>query len=256
MTMAQKPKCKGAGCAARTYSGLCGDCLTLEHNSKRNYPLPEVARHELQTLEAWRNYQVGVALKLSSTQEDWSRWEAQDKERKAQATTRYEARAALLRDVLIPATVALFGIRSKVVGLLRQETAWESFDWVGQDFVREAKRAQEAKRQQKAIEREQMSKVERARLAGRAKVYLAKQGMDIPDADEAAISASFDHATNSLIAKMRTEQDWFPVKVGEHSDCRGWDGESHRCDCGNVRPYFVTDGESFEDAAILGVNIG
>lgn len=254
--MAQKPKCEAAGCSERTLGGMCSKCLTLEHNSKRKYPLPEVARHELQTLEAWRNYKAEVALKLSSTQVEWDRWEAQDEERKAQATTRYEARAALLKDVLIPAAVALFGIRSKVVGLLRQETAFESFDWVGRDFVREAQAAQEAKRKEAAIERAKMSEVERARLAGRAKVYLAKQGADIPDADEAAISASFDHAVDALIAKMRTEQDWFPVKPGEHKECRGWDGKSHRCDCGNTRPYFATDGESFEDAAILGIAIG
>lgn len=255
--MAQKPKkCEAAGCTERTFGGMCSKCLTLEHNSKRKYPLPEVVRHELQTLEAWRNYKAGVALKLSSTQVEWDRWEAQDKERKAQATTRYEARAALLKDVLIPAAVALFGICSKVVGLLRQQTVHDVFDWVGQDFVREAKSAQEAKRREAANERAKMSQVERARLAGRAKVYLAKQGMDIPDADEAAISASFDHATNILIAKIRAEQEWLPVKPGEHKECRGWDGKSHRCDCGNTRPYFATDGESFEDAAIVGVAIG
>lgn len=47
--MAKAPKCEGAGCTARTMCGMCRDCLTLEHNSKLKFPLPEVPKHELQT---------------------------------------------------------------------------------------------------------------------------------------------------------------------------------------------------------------
>lgn len=254
--MAQKPKCEGAGCPERTYNRLCGDCLTREHNSKRKHPLPEVAPHELQTLEAWRNYQAGIALKLSSTQEDWSRWEAQDKDRRSQLNKRNEAKLTLLKDTVIPAAIALFGIRSKIVAELRNGRCWDVPADVGQDFVREAKTMQAEKRKKDELEAGKLSQVERARLAGRAKVYLAQKLAEIPEGDEEAISASFDHATNILIAEIRAEEKWLPVKTGEHRECRGWDGKSHRCDCGNTRPYFVTDGESFEDAAILGINIG
>ena len=254
--MAKAPKCEGAGCTARTMCGMCRDCLTLEHNSKLKFPLPEVPKHELQTLEVWRNYQAGVALKLSSTQTDWDRWEAQDKERQTQLKARNEAKMALLRDTVIPAAVVLFGIRSKIVAELRNGRCWEVPNDVGQDFVRDAKSAQAAKRKEAEIERGKLAQVERARLAGRSKVYLAQRYLDIPEDDEKAIAASFDHAADLLIAELRKNQEWFAVKSGDHNNCRGWDGKSHRCDCGNTRPYFVTDGESFEDVEILGVIIG
>lgn len=88
-------------------------------------------------------------------------------------------------------------------------------------------------------------------LLARAVAFLISKGKAIGADFEAhdAIRVANDLRFDELVAEAKKES-WHAF-IGEAycEGCRGWDGESKRCECGNRRVGWVTDG-NFEDMTL------
>lgn len=69
---------------------------------------------------------------------------------------------------------------------------------------------------------------------------------------ENATQVAEDMAFNKEVEKRIKDGGYFEFN-GQNCDgpCSGWDGVSHRCDCGNRRVYWQSDG-GFKDIYIYG----
>ncbi len=76
-------------------------------------------------------------------------------------------------------------------------------------------------------------------LEKQAVEFMKENGHEVGNGDLVAQAdeVAFDIAMEEALAK----DGWF--KFGgddECEDCKGWDGKSNRCDCGNRRVYWTT----------------
>ena len=104
---------------------------------------------------------------------------------------------------------------------------------------------------------------EQKKLTLRAIVWLIERGcilekdFDLDTAIERANWLSFEQEKQTKLCTFSNIQkpDFFIFEGKENceEDCRGWDGISHRCDCGNRRVNWeMTDYHSFETPSIVG----
>lgn len=109
--------------------------------------------------------------------------------------------------------------------------------------AQEAKEAESAKAQAAALKH------------ARAVAFLAEHGQ-FADKDygiEAAINVANDLRYEQLVAERLAQAVVFDFSGDDYcKDCGGWDGESHRCFCGNRRVYWEAMGD-FENMHIYAV---
>lgn len=76
-------------------------------------------------------------------------------------------------------------------------------------------------------------------LIDEAIVFLVDRGVVIPNRD-AALELANDTAIDECITKMEDSIGGFHSFDGDDccEDCSGWNGKSHRCECGNRRMYW------------------
>jgi hypothetical protein len=86
-------------------------------------------------------------------------------------------------------------------------------------------------------------------LNARAVMWLVERGLKAPEdfALENARKTARDIACEELVESRIANEKWFEFvgqNCGERSDttCAGWDGKSHRCECGNRRVNWIYDG--------------
>jgi hypothetical protein len=112
---------------------------------------------------------------------------------------------------------------------------------------REAAKEKELKVQE--IQREQIEY--KTMLTQDAIIWLTKRGLELgkdftlDEAIEYANSIAFDEA----VAELRKSTDWIKFDGDDNcaETCRGWDGVSKRCECGNRRVSFDECYSTFKD---------
>lgn len=102
--------------------------------------------------------------------------------------------------------------------------------------------------------------VERKKVAAKyrddAVVWLLEKGKKIGTdfTVDTAVAVANELASEEEIARLRQIGGWHEFS-GNNCDgpCRGWDGRSHRCECGNRRVYFATtDYHTFKEPSVYG----
>lgn len=93
-------------------------------------------------------------------------------------------------------------------------------------------------------------------LRDEAEAYLTDRGHDVP-ARELVVEAANQVAYDKCVAESTANEDGVDSfdgdeNCGEFGECGGWDGESHRCGCGNRRVYWEMGyGASFKDMYVM-----
>lgn len=143
-------------------------------------------------------------------------------------------RTVLLKDALLP----FF----KATGYSRVDTSLEQEE-------RHVRKEAEEKREQ---ERRDAT----VAMRDRAITWLLARGLVLGKdfTSEGALSRANDIAAEEEIARRKAEGGLHEFSGDDSCEsCGGWDGESHRCDCGNRRVSWVTTGwHTFEEPSVTG----
>jgi alpha-galactosidase/6-phospho-beta-glucosidase family protein len=190
------------------------------------------------------------ADRLKWTEEDWVKAKAEHEIHKQKNIEEFRSRMAVRKEMMEMTSLA-YGQNSLVEKYLKKN---EPPRWTQYDIEASYRRWKEAKA--KEIQEAKVVEANKAetKLNEEAVIWLQEHGkkLGVDFSLEDAI-----HVANDLAADI--ERDRMKKSGGFHSfsgednceGCHGWDGESHRCECGNRRVSWTTDtGHSFKSPYI------
>lgn len=121
-------------------------------------------------------------------------------------------------------------------------------------FQREAALLNQQKEQEETLKREREAQWDQ--LTAEAILWIQAECPDKKLGTDFDVRTAIDEA-NSIafwqeVNRLRATQDWHPFFGKNCGECRGWDGESNRCECGNRRVEWVEgDSHSFKDPQVV-----
>lgn len=129
-------------------------------------------------------------------------------------------------------------------------------------FQHEAALLNQKKEQEETLKRER--EAQRDHLTTEAILWIQAECPDKKLGTDFEVRTAIDYA-NSIafwreVNRLRATQEFHPFSGqncgncldDDELECRGWDGESHRCECGNRRVNWVEgDGHSFKDPQVV-----
>lgn len=146
---------------------------------------------------------------------------------------------------------ALFSGHSNVIKYLKNN-AYKGYTCPYSSCVdileNQRRRDEEEKAKKDMVARELESSLELARKAERAKIYIKSRQPNYELTGQEYDGTLVDIANNFVVQdKIKAAVDAGNVYVDDHiCECESWDGESHRCNCGNRRMHWESDGIDFE----------
>ena len=139
------------------------------------------------------------------------------------------------KDKSFSATLDRVSIATRSLVCLESE-----FEYADRDAAERAKNEAKAKED---VERLATANIEESRLRTYAVIWLQAKGkvlgkdFEVDTAVETANTIAFEEEITRL-----TGGGWYRFDGDDCcEDCNGWDGVSHRCDCGNRRMYWEQD---------------
>lgn len=177
---------------------------------------------------------------LSVTDDMLKQWEIEYLERDKINKEKYDCLVQIKERMLTDAII-IYGERSNVVSYIRKQKVPKPFT---ESFASIRNKVYEARemelRRLKEIELEQKNNV----LVEKAVNYLIEDGLKlgIDFTIDEAISRANDIVFIKEVSKVQ-QSDTYISFSGDDSceNCSGWDGISHRCDCGNRRVTWESD---------------
>lgn len=225
-------------CSEKPFGGgYCEHCKRLLAQAQASNPLPELPLHLADTRP--RDHWI-----KSGTAEDMARLRAADGLYEAEIAIYIEAKIKLHHKAVLT-MIGLYGLDNPAVKALRKNVPRRPYGVDrGKDIASDWERYQRQAKEQRA---QDDAKTERVRKAERARVFLRARGQDDAAGDDAlAISSATDIAEDEAIERITPKPgEFIQYNAGSSCDrpCRGWDGKAYRCECGNRRVYWDSQGD-------------
>jgi len=191
--------------------------------------------------------------RLKWTEEDWGNSRVEHEEHKNKNTEEYRSRLAIRKEIIAMTSLA-YGENSLVEKYLKRNEPprWLQYDIESAYRLWKEAKAEEAKKD-KIVEADKTE----VKLNEEAVIWLQTKGkvlgtdFNLQD----AISTANELAADEEIASLRASDELHSF-VGEDNceGCGGWDGSSHRCECGNRRVSWTVDSDmhSFKSPCVYG----
>ena len=196
-------------------------------------------------------FTVHHALLITSTAEDWEKWEKETSAYNQELMKNYDEKRQALKKLIDDAS-KIFGHHHKIIKYLKKQSLTHPWQKNLADVRRSVQEIISAA--QLATAREEAINNHIA-LAAEAIIYLTAKGkkLNIDFTAKDAIDQANKIAFREEVELQKKTGGPFDFSGQNCEDCDGWDGESNRCNCGNRRVDWVEGpGHSFKEPCAQG----